>query len=438
MRIYIPVPYKLAIALLMAFSWLSFSVWLAWPWIQDLSDVFTPAGAWFMIIGVALLPGLASAFVLVSLLLDWRPQYEVPESLPSISILIAAFNEEKAIIETLESILLQKYPGKVETIVIDDGSVDATANNVETFIARQDFPENHAIRLVRAEQNAGKANALNLGLPAASHDFIVTVDADTYVYPGCLAHLVTNLVEGPPETGAVAGTVLVRNSRKNFMTRLQEWDYFLGISVVKRTQSLYQGTLVAQGACSVYRRELLQKLGGWPDTVGEDIVLTWGMAREGWRVAYAENAFVFTNVPENMGGYYRQRKRWARGLIEAFKKYPDVIYVPRLNTPFVYFNLLFPYIDFSYLFIFLPGITAALFFQWYGLVGVMTILLLPLAAICNILMFYRQRAIFHKYGLRVRKNILGLLTYALLYQMFLAPASLAGYLNELLGRRKVW
>ncbi len=165
---------------------------------------------------------------------------------------------------------------------------------------------------------------------------------------------------------------------------------------------------------------------------GEDIVLTWGIARLGWRVSYAENAFVFTNVPETVGAYFKQRRRWARGLIEAFKKYPDVLYTPRKNTPFVYFNLLFPYIDFCHLFIFLPGVIAALFFGWYELVGLMILFLLPLAVITNMLMYKHQRAIFRQQGLRVRRNVPGFLVYALSYQFFLAPASLAGYAAECL------
>ncbi|GAA4082915.1 glycosyltransferase [Zhongshania borealis] len=438
MRIYVPVAYKLLFAMALAFGWLGFSVWLAWPWIQDLSRVFTPFGAWFMILGVALLPGMASAFVVVSLILDRRPIYKPHHVLPGVSILIAAYNEALDIEKTIESILVQVYPGEVEVLVIDDASTDNTAALVDHLAASGNYSGNFKIKLISASNNGGKSAALNLGLAQASHDYIITVDGDTYLFKDALANLVINLVDGPPKTGAVAGTVLVRNSRKSLITRLQEWDYFLGIAVVKRTQSLYQGTLVAQGAFSIYRREVLEELGGWPNTMGEDIVLTWGIARNGWRVSYAENAFVFTNVPENYSAYFRQRRRWARGLIEAFKMYPDAIYVPRLNTPFVYFNLMFPYIDFSYLFIFFPGIICALFFQWYALVGVMTLLLLPLATLCNALMYYHQRSIFKLYGLKIRKNILGMLIYSLFYQLYLTPASLAGYLSELLRQKRSW
>ena len=253
-----------------------------------------------------------------------------------------------------------------------------------------------------------------------------------------LTRLVCNHLTSPPNTAATAGTVLVRNSRVNLLTKLQEWDYFLGIAVVKRVQSLLQGTLVAQGAFSIFRRDVVRAVGGWPETVGEDIVLTWAILERGYRVGYAEDAFVFTNVPHTFGTYFRQRKRWSRGLIEAFKRHPSMLRRWRLNTPFVYYNLLFPVIDIGYLFIFLPGLIAALVFHNYTIVGYMTLLVLPLAVMINILMYLKQLAIFKRNGLVVRRNILGAILFTLGYQAVLAPPSLAGYLAEVLGTAKKW
>lgn len=435
---YVAVKYKLIMVLALAFGWMLFSTWLALPWIGDLSAIFTAPLAWIIVFGVALLPGFASAFVLASLVVDQRPLYRTHASLPPITLLVAAWNEEEAIRDTLVSIVEQSYPGEVETIVCDDGSTDRTVAIVEAFIRDAPRAANHRVRLMRSPSNGGKSQALNLGLAQASHELIITVDADTLLFVNALANIVVNLIDGPPNTAAVAGSVLVRNSRKNFITQLQEWDYFHGIAIVKRTQSLFQGTLVAQGAFSIYRKHVLQELGGWQHTVGEDIVLTWGMLEAGYRVGYAENAFVFTNVPETYGAYYRQRKRWARGMIEAFKKYPDILTRLKPNLPFVYLNLAFPYIDFMYLFVFIPGVIAALFFQWYALVGILTLMLLPLGMACNVIMFQRQRAIFARYGLRVRRNIIGFMTFVMAYQLFLSPASLAGYATEMLGWRKTW
>jgi biofilm PGA synthesis N-glycosyltransferase PgaC len=121
------------------------------------------------------------------------------------------------------------------------------------------------------------------------------------------------------EAFGVAGSVLVRNSRDNLWTRMQEWDYFLGIASVKRMQGLYQGTLVAQGAFSLYRTQAVLAAGGWPDAIGEDIVLTWQLMRQGARVYYEPSAVAFTVAPTRLVHFARQRARWARGMIEGLR-----------------------------------------------------------------------------------------------------------------------
>jgi biofilm PGA synthesis N-glycosyltransferase PgaC len=112
------------------------------------------------------------------------------------------------------------------------------------------------------------------GLSAAEHDLIVTVDGDCWIHPDGLTHLVERLMSDPPETMAVAGAVMVGNARENFLTRSQEWNYFHGIAAVKRMQSMFHGTLAAQGVFSIYRRSALEAVRGWPTCVGEDIVVS--------------------------------------------------------------------------------------------------------------------------------------------------------------------
>ena len=66
---------------------------------------------------------------------------------------------------------------------------------------------------------------------------------------------------------------------------MQGWDFRLGINGIKRMQAAYNSTLVAQGAFSAYWTEDLRAVGGWPDAIGEDIVLTWSiMAERGHRI----------------------------------------------------------------------------------------------------------------------------------------------------------
>src|SRR4051794_22257874 len=314
-RAYFGVRVKFTVALLASLAWLALSYWLAVPWMHDFQVVAGTAVAIFVVAGIALIPGFMNAFLAVSLLLDRRPLRRRLYRYPAITILIAAYNESAAIAETIHSVAKQQYPGDLEVLVIDDGSRDDTAARVEAI----QYPW---LKLLRQPRNAGKAAALNRGLAEAHYGLVITLDADCYLYKRALHKLVERYTSDPADTRAVAGAVLVRNSRTNWVTKVQEWDYFHGIAAIKRTQSFYHGTLVAQGAFSIYDRATLQKVGGWPECVGEDIVLTWAILRQGYRVGHAEDACCFTNAPDRLGQFIRQRQRWSRGMMEAFRQYP--------------------------------------------------------------------------------------------------------------------
>ena len=139
-----------------------------------------------------------------------------------------------------------------------------------------------------SDQGRGKAAALNRALETAQHDLIVTLDADAILFGDALWSMVERYVAAEPDVRAIAGCVLVRNSRENWLTRAQEWDYFHGLASMKRMQSRYQGTVVAEAAFTIYDRAALKEVGGWRSDVAEDVLMTWDMLRRGWRVGFAE------------------------------------------------------------------------------------------------------------------------------------------------------
>jgi len=424
----------------MSLAWVGVSLIYAMGWATGLSEIMHPIFAWIIITAIAIIPGFAYCMLFTGLLLDKRPQFEWQETLPDTTIMIAMYNEEGDIAATIDSIKAQEYPGKVQVILIDDGSTDDTLQTVYVAVNETEHdPEKFDFQILALGENQGKAAALNDGLPHVKTEHFITLDADTRLYKDAIRNIVTNIVHGPENTAAVAGAVLVRNSRESFMGMLQEWDYFHGMAVIKRIQSMLQGTLVAQGAFSIYDTEVINELGGWDtDSVGEDIVLTWGLRAKDYRVGYAENAFSFTSVPETYLAFIKQRIRWSKGLIEAFRKYPSVLKEVKKNSLFVWLNATFPYTDLILGTVFIPGVIAALFFQWYAIAGVMTLLLLPLAIAINALMYYTQTKIFKQYGLEVRTNFLTLILYITLYYVMTVPASIIGYYAELFSLKKGW
>jgi biofilm PGA synthesis N-glycosyltransferase PgaC len=313
---------------------------------------------------------------------------------------------------------------------VDDGSTDRTVEILSSLEAPN-------LKIVQVN-HGGKSHALNEGLKHVSHDIVVTIDADTFLHPQALKRIVARLVSDPAHTAAVAGCVLVKNSRKTFMTRLQEWDYFTGIASAKRQQSLYQGTLVAQGAFSAFRTQVVRTMKGWPSVIGEDIVLTWAMLGQGWRIGFEASAIGFTCAPIDFGGFFRQRKRWARGMIEALKRHGSLLWRgSRLASFFIGVDFIMPLIDFVYTFVFLPGMLLALTGRFY-IAGPMTLLVFPMAFFIIRVMCYKQKRVFETLNLRVRSNPWGLIVYMLVYQVIMSPICIVGYAQEVFGAAKKW
>lgn len=429
---YFSVKGKFIVSLLFSLSWMGFSFWYSQPWFSDLSNEVGTVPAYFIITFIAIIPGFMNAFVAMALLLDRRPKVILDQHYPPVTILIAAYNEENSIASTLSGIFLQDYPADIRIIVINDGSSDKTVDSVR--VLQSAHPN---LELIDLGRNGGKASALNHGLAKCTTDIIISIDADSYILKDGVRHLVGRYLSDPINTKAVAGEILIRNSRENWITKAQEWDYFLGIATIKRIQSLFQGTLVAQGAFSLYDRKTVVELGGWPEMVGEDIVLTWRILAAGHRVGHAEDALAFTDCPDTLKKFVNQRRRWSRGLVEAFKDNPMILFKPRYSTFYIWWNTMFPLMDIAFTFGFIPGLILACF-GIFWIAGPMTLSLLPMAFLLNWQMYLKGKAMFNAEHLTVRANILGFLSYVFAYGFILQPACVYGYFSELFNLRKSW
>jgi biofilm PGA synthesis N-glycosyltransferase PgaC len=429
---YIPVSLKFLIGHTAALSWLVFSIYVSVPWVRDLGSIISLPLSVIVIAGIGYIPGYIFMFMVISLLLDRQPQFKITNPADTITIVIACHNEEAKIPETLRYISTQDYHGHIRVIVVDNASSDNTAK------AAMKAAENLKLDCqIVVEDNPGKFNALNHALRFVDTDYLITLDADTLLHKSAVRYLVSRMISAPNDVCAVAGAVLVKNSRENFITRIQEWDYFLGIASIKRLQGMYQSTLVAQGAYSLYLTETLREIGGWPDAIGEDIVLTWKLFTLGKKVYFEPSAVAFTEVPTTLKHLIRQRSRWARGMIEALKLFKPWGQPNRFVRYLTGVNLIMPYLDTIYTFFWIPGLVLALFGKFW-IVGPVTLFVIPLALLQVYVLFKFQKEVFNKLNLGVRRNISGFIFYVLFYQVIMSPISVFGYLQEVLSLKRKW
>jgi poly-beta-1,6-N-acetyl-D-glucosamine synthase len=430
---YMRIVTRFKLSVIVGLIWMGLSAWLSLPWIAQLAASISLPGAIALVAGLALIPGYLNAQLVVSLLLD-RPARMDPDweyASPALTVLVAAYNEQRNVARVLSYVLEQDYPGELTVMLIDDGSGDETA-----AIAQSVAGLDGRLRVLHVP-HGGKAAALDAGLQATTTPLVATIDADTLLMPSALKRIVARMLLSPSDTLAVAGGVMVQNSRDGVVSAAQTWDYLLGIGSIKRQQALLQATLVAQGAFSVYDAAALRAVGGWPDCIGEDIVMTWALLEKGGRTTYEPTAVAFTEVPVTLRQLARQRHRWARGMIEGLRSYGFTLVLRhKTYAHSVIADAMFPYLDFVFTFGFIPGIALALTGN-FAIVGPMTLAVLPLNAVIAAIMYHRQRNSLVEAGLQVRPAAAGFVPFFFLYQLFMSPVSVSGYVAELfhLGRR---
>jgi len=153
---------------------------------------------------------------------------------------------------------------------------------------------------------------------------------------------------------------------------------------------------------------------------------------------FEPTAVAFTDAPSDWRTFARQRRRWARGMIEGLRDSGyGLLKEMKLYSHSVFGNFLFPFVDATFTLAFIPGVLLAMTGN-FAIVGLMTLLVLPLNAVLGAVMFVHQRRVFASVNLRVRKNRRGLLLYFFCYQFIMSPISLAGYVLETVRARRAW
>lgn len=242
---------------------------------------------------------------------------------PPVSVIIAAYNEEKVIERTIDSILQNGYPA-MEIIVVDDGSKDKTLE-----VLRGRFGENPLVHIL-TQPNGGKSAALNNGIAHAAHEILIAVDADTLFRAGTIQKLARHFVN--PKIGAVSGNARVGN-RQKWIARFQSIEYIYGFNLDRRALDFLNAITVVPGAVGAWRKQLVLDCGGFlHDTLAEDTDLTLAIRRLGYVIRYEQDAIAYTEAPEDTNSLVKQRFRWVFGTLQASWKHRDALFVPKYGT----------------------------------------------------------------------------------------------------------
>ena len=291
------------------------------------------------------------------------------------TIIVPAHNEQMHLAACLDSLRKATFQGKKQIIVVDDGSKDSTFKIAKKY-------EELGIKIIQTP-HIGKAAAINTALAQAKGEVIAIVDADSTIEENAFIEILREL--GKKNAGAACSVVKVANRGQFFPM----WSHLeqLYNSLMRSILSKINANITTPGPLSVYRADALKKIGGF-STKGfsEDVDVTIRLIRAGYRIKFSDKAVAYTIIPPDIKGFFRQRFRFARGMLNIFKRHLqinkttiDLYTLPLLTFFYVQaiimgsitlYNILKGY--FAYFVahgVYFNWAVAKFFFEWFSIIG---------------------------------------------------------------------
>lgn len=304
---------------------------------------------------------------------------DLNQDFPTLTLVVAAYNEEDLIIEKVQNTLGLNYPAdKLNLLFITDGSSDKTPDLIAGY------PQ---IKLMHSAARNGKIHAIHRAMHEVNSEVVVFTDANTFLNKDALLLIARHYAD--PEVGAVSGEKRVMQDAVSDATA-GEGFYWKYESTLKKWDSELYSVVGAAGELFSVRRSLYREVE--PDTILDDFMISMLIAQQGYRVIYEPDAYASELSSDNITEELKRKVRIAAGGIQS---------ILRLNKLFFPFN--FPLLWFQYI--------SHRVLRW-----TVTPFLMILVFILNILICFQTQAVI--YGLMMAG------------QVFFYGAAFAGWMLE--------
>ena len=306
---------------------------------------------------------------------DWGIRPSDVDDPPFVSVMVPTYNEAKTITERLSDIASQDYPrDRFEIIVVDSGSTDGTLDRVYDWIREHGDVK---VKVIEEGVRLGKAHALNTALKYAEGDVVVIADADSKWFPDSLRRAIAWLMGDG--VGAVSCNKIPRHKGN-----IIEEEYRNYYDIIRMAESKKYYSAIFHGELAAYRKDLLLKIGGFPNYLGADDSHTAGLITlSGFRAIIPEDVRCIEYVPSK--GYWSWRIRRAQHLIQNFSKLIGMVLTNRAKPPSNYKPVLYTetYLHLVNPWLFLVGTALVIVSAMRGALLPMIILLIGLTLLAS-------------------------------------------------------
>ncbi len=371
-----------------------------------------------------------------------------PKKTPTVGVVTYAYNNFLPVKRTVKTLLKIKYPIPFKVYVITDGTCTFLKDikGVKQIVIDKKF--------FQKSMNT-KSIIMNEGLKYVNEENIFCVDGDTMVNPDVLMKMTGFLEE---EKVVAVNGVLVPENRNNFWEKVQVIEYSLNWGIYLRILSAMNSINIPIGAMFLMKKKVFDQLGGYSITnFVEDKELGYRIIKAGYRIRCAETAYGFTEIPNSIRGWFRQRQRWSRGELATIFEHRDVLFNFKYSIfglfvlPFTFFvQTIGVAFVFSYIFIYLKRQLIYLYFLSSEFIssGIMIVpnfsgFVLPstiYVVIFSMIIFL----IYALFAFRITrfnlnyKYILSFIFFILIYMYLLVSVYLISIIKEFLDFEKKW
>ncbi len=259
------------------------------------------------------IPYLVFAGLSVLLDPDGSPARKEYDWLPTVSVVLPTYNEERIVESKLESLLEWDYPMEKIEVVVVDSSDDETRDIVESFFADRDAP---TLQLLREDERRGLAVALNEAYAAAENEVVVKTDCDSRVAPDALREAIANLAD--PAVDAVTG----RNAEVLGGSAVER-GYRDVQARIQTLESHLDSTFIFHGPFSAFERDAIQPID--EDSIADDTELALKIRRSGGRVLFDPEIRYKEAAHSEFSKRRSQKDRRAMGLLRLLWRQRDML-----------------------------------------------------------------------------------------------------------------
>lgn len=234
---------------------------------------------------------------------------ETPKGI-TVSLYIAAYNEEKVIAEKIEnSLALDATNCKFEIVIGSDGSTDRTNDIVKEYASKYS-----SVRLLNFAERAGKVNVLNRGVPQCHGDIVVLSDANAIYNLDVLQRILPHFQD--ESVGCVAGEKRIADGNGSIGNN--EGLYWKIEAKIKSLEAMVETVIGADGACYAIRKKLFVQLP--MDTAVDDFILSMKTVEQGYRIVYEPMAYSYEDTGSNVSQELERKVRIAAGNFRNLKE----------------------------------------------------------------------------------------------------------------------